>query len=108
MGTARAPVVGSGTAPAWIWRVSKPQSDMATASLARSPDVDRRGRTERGALNVGNCDQVGQLISRAREMSTPRRPPSLCLAPNPVNAAADQPPGGPQPTLLGSRSALVP
>src|SRR5271166_758774 len=60
MGTARAPVVGSGAAPAWIWRVSKPQSAMAV-----TPRVGRRSDLAAGSIHGDKPDQFSQLLPGA-------------------------------------------
>src|SRR5215216_2564458 len=51
MGTARAPVVGSGSAPAWIWRVSKPHCSLMGRDTT-PPNPDRTGQVSAAALDL--------------------------------------------------------
>src|SRR3954452_4482877 len=84
MGTARAPVVGSGEAPAWTCLVSKPQlSDMVTPVV----DGPRNGTAGIPTLQVGFLEgRRGRLLPteygadpwvdwrRGAGRGTPRRP----------------------------------
>src|SRR5580698_11462725 len=61
MGTARAPVVGSGTAPAWIWRVSKPHSGMAGLPGSDPGTTSAGAGIMKSDANSYNPDLVSQL-----------------------------------------------
>src|SRR5215213_7251798 len=66
MGTARAPVVGSGSAPAWIWRVSKPHCSLMARQRTPS-NSDRTGRVCRRRRSAdGRIRQLFALAPRMR------------------------------------------
>src|SRR3954467_4712520 len=59
MGTARAPVVGSGEAPAWTCLVSKPQlSDMMTPVVDGTGTVRQQSRPFKSVFSAGDRDEV--------------------------------------------------
>src|SRR5665213_66069 len=64
MGTARAPVVGSGTAPAWTWRVSKPHSGIAVASFGGFPGCEDGRHRDVTLRNPDKSDVLSQDCRR--------------------------------------------
>src|SRR6476646_10350386 len=86
MGTARAPVVGSGDAPAWTCLVSKPQlSDMVvTPVVVGEPTLRRQSRPINQVFRVPPADHrdratespQGRWVTslRGAGRGTPRRP----------------------------------
>src|SRR5512142_1446616 len=108
MGVCRAPVVGSGRAPAWTARVSKPRAGRSDESLmARSPGggVPQWTRARDTRASAGARRAVSPSCAGfARTSPLTRRPAPM---PQPLDARGARPPSRPRWRVLGHALAFA-